>query len=123
MILFTQRIMQIGFDWDTDDISILLQAKLAKPLVGTARIIINSIHIKGDVSVVPVILIFILPNSSRLYSEKKKKKNTWEVVYIGFSFCCCGHLLARNSVHGNYNLSRKHSLEKCFRLSSPHLFS
>lgn len=28
---------------------IMLLAKLAKPLLGTARIVINSIHIKGDV--------------------------------------------------------------------------
>ncbi|CAK9167836.1 unnamed protein product [Ilex paraguariensis] len=41
-----QRIMRLGFDWDTTDLSILLLAKLAKPLMGTARIVINSIHIK-----------------------------------------------------------------------------
>lgn len=42
--------MRFGFDWDTTDMSIMLLAKLAKPLLGTARIVINSIHIKGDVS-------------------------------------------------------------------------
>lgn len=41
--------MQLGFDWDTNDISILLLAKLARPLLGTAKIVINSLHIKGDV--------------------------------------------------------------------------
>lgn len=41
--------MILGFDWDTSDMSILLQAKLSKPLYGTARIVINSLHIKGDV--------------------------------------------------------------------------
>ncbi|KAK9272187.1 hypothetical protein L1049_002558 [Liquidambar formosana] len=44
-----QRILHMGFDWDTNDLSIILLAKLAKPLVGTARIVINNIHIKGDV--------------------------------------------------------------------------
>lgn len=41
----------MGFDWDTSDMSILLQAKLAKPLYGTARIVINSLHIKGHVRI------------------------------------------------------------------------
>ena len=44
-----QKIMRLGFDWDTTDLSIMLLAKLAKPLLGTARIVINSLHIKGDV--------------------------------------------------------------------------
>lgn len=44
-----QRIAHLGFDWDTTDISIMLLAKLGKPLMGTARIVVNSIHIKGDV--------------------------------------------------------------------------
>ena len=44
-----QRFLQLGFDWDTNEMSILLLAKLAKPLIGTARIVINSLHIKGDV--------------------------------------------------------------------------
>lgn len=50
-----QRIMQLGFDWDTNDMSILLLAKLAKPLMGTARIVINSIHIKGDLLLMPIL--------------------------------------------------------------------
>ncbi|KAL6007485.1 hypothetical protein ACLOJK_032983 [Asimina triloba] len=49
-----QRFMRMGFDWDTNDMSIMLHAKLAKPL-GTARIIINSIHIKGDLFFMPII--------------------------------------------------------------------
>ncbi|GMQ11286.1 hypothetical protein CsSME_00053972 [Camellia sinensis var. sinensis] len=44
-----QRIMRLGFDWDSTDVNILLLAKLAKPLMGTARIVINSIHIEGEV--------------------------------------------------------------------------
>lgn len=47
----------MGFDWDTTEISIMLFAKLAKPLRGTARIVINSLHIKGDVCV--FILLFL----------------------------------------------------------------
>lgn len=39
----------MSFDWDTNEISILLLAKLARPFMGTARIIVNSLHIKGDV--------------------------------------------------------------------------
>lgn len=45
----------MGFDWDTSDMSIMLVAKLGKPLMGTARIVINSLHIKGDVREVPYI--------------------------------------------------------------------
>lgn len=50
-----QRVMQLGFDWDANDISILLLAKLAKPLLGTAKIVINSLHIKGDLLVMPIL--------------------------------------------------------------------
>ncbi|KAI9384384.1 hypothetical protein POPTR_012G056000v4 [Populus trichocarpa] len=50
-----QRIMHLGFDWDSKDMSILLLAKLAKPLMGTARIVINSLHIKGELLLMPVL--------------------------------------------------------------------
>ncbi|KAM7482995.1 hypothetical protein LguiB_007578 [Lonicera macranthoides] len=50
-----QRIMRLGFDWDTSEISIMLLAKLAKPLMGTARIVVNSLHIKGDLLLMPVL--------------------------------------------------------------------
>ncbi len=40
----------MGFEWDTNELSVLLAAKLARPLHGmAARIMINSLHIKGDV--------------------------------------------------------------------------
>ncbi|EXB56910.1 RasGAP-activating-like protein 1 [Morus notabilis] len=52
---FDQRIMRLGFDWDTNDMSILLLAKLAKPFLGTARIVINSLHLKGDLLLMPVL--------------------------------------------------------------------
>lgn len=47
--------MHLGFDWGTTDMSIMLLAKLAKPLMGTARIVINSMHIKGDLTLLPVL--------------------------------------------------------------------
>ncbi|KAG5536178.1 hypothetical protein RHGRI_023835 [Rhododendron griersonianum] len=50
-----QRIMHLGLDWDSTDINIMLLAKLAKPLMGTARIVINSIHIKGELLLMPVL--------------------------------------------------------------------
>ncbi|KAI8528684.1 hypothetical protein RHMOL_Rhmol12G0166700 [Rhododendron molle] len=50
-----QRIMRMGFDWDSTDVNLLLFAKLAKPLMGTARIVINSIHIKGELLMMPVL--------------------------------------------------------------------
>ncbi|XP_022994080.1 synaptotagmin-5-like isoform X2 [Cucurbita maxima] len=50
-----ERIMHLSFDWDTNEMSILLQAKLAKPLMGTARIVINSLHIKGDLVLMPIL--------------------------------------------------------------------
>lgn len=58
-----QRILRFGFNWDTTDISILLSAKLAKPLMGTARIVINNMHIKGDMLLMP-----ILDGRAALYS-------------------------------------------------------
>ncbi|CAJ2636985.1 unnamed protein product [Trifolium pratense] len=50
-----QRVMQLGFDWDTNEMSILILAKLSKPLMGTARIVINSLHIKGDLIFTPIL--------------------------------------------------------------------
>ncbi|XP_057952419.1 synaptotagmin-5 [Malania oleifera] len=50
-----QQVMHLGFDWDTTDMSIMLLAKLAKPLMGTARIVINSLHVKGDLLLMPIL--------------------------------------------------------------------
>lgn len=44
-----QKVMCLGFDWNSHEMSVMFLAKLAKPLIGTCRIVINSIHIKGDV--------------------------------------------------------------------------
>lgn len=48
--MLSQKVLQLGFDWDSNEMSVMLLAKLAKPLIGAARIVINQIHIKGDVS-------------------------------------------------------------------------
>lgn len=45
-----QPVLRMGFGWDTNEMSVMFSAKLGKPLAGTARIVINSVHIKGDVS-------------------------------------------------------------------------
>ncbi|KAK8521374.1 hypothetical protein V6N13_077483 [Hibiscus sabdariffa] len=50
-----QRVMRLGFDWDTTDLSIMLLAKVAKPFFGTAKIVINSLHIKGDILLMPIL--------------------------------------------------------------------
>lgn len=50
-----RKIMHMGFDWDTNDVSIKLLVKLAKPLLGTARIVVNSLHMKGDLLLMPVL--------------------------------------------------------------------
>ncbi|XVF09593.1 hypothetical protein REPUB_Repub07fG0107300 [Reevesia pubescens] len=50
-----QRVMRLGFDWDTTDITIMLLAKVAKPFFGTAKIVINSLHIKGDLLLMPIL--------------------------------------------------------------------
>ncbi|KAJ9550563.1 hypothetical protein OSB04_014608 [Centaurea solstitialis] len=49
-----QRFIRMGFDWDTTDISIMLLAKLAKPM-GTARIVVNNVHVKGDLILSPIL--------------------------------------------------------------------
>ncbi|KAB2054753.1 hypothetical protein ES319_A12G276100v1 [Gossypium barbadense] len=50
-----QQVMHLGFDWDTTDISIMLLAKVAKPFFGTAKIVINSLRIKGDLLLMPIL--------------------------------------------------------------------
>ncbi|CDO98425.1 unnamed protein product [Coffea canephora] len=50
-----QRILRFGFNWDATDMSIMLSVKLAKPLMGTARIVINNMHIKGDMLLMPIL--------------------------------------------------------------------
>jgi hypothetical protein len=57
-----QQVMTLGFDWDSKEMSVMFMAKLAKPLMGTARVIINSIHIKGDVCLLLSPLVMLLPS-------------------------------------------------------------
>lgn len=71
-----QLVMRLGFDWDVNDMSILLLAKLAKPLIGTARIVINSIQIKGDLLLRP-----ILDGQAVLYSFESTPE-----IRIGVAF-------------------------------------
>jgi hypothetical protein len=48
--------LHMGFEWDTKDMSLLLTAKLGGPLRGkVARIDINSLHIKGDLRILPIL--------------------------------------------------------------------
>jgi hypothetical protein len=58
----SQPVLHMGFEWDTNEMSVLLAAKLAGPLRGTsARVVINSIHIKGDVCLTfPFLLLLIV---------------------------------------------------------------
>ncbi|BAT72781.1 C2 and GRAM domain-containing protein [Vigna angularis] len=55
-----QRVLKLSFDWDTSEMRILMLAKLS---VGTARIVINNLHIKGELLVTP-----ILDGKALLYS-------------------------------------------------------
>ncbi|KAJ7294164.1 hypothetical protein O6H91_Y274600 [Diphasiastrum complanatum] len=51
-----QQVLHMGFEWDTNEMSLLLAAKLGVPFKGkVARIIINSIHIKGDIRLTPIL--------------------------------------------------------------------
>lgn len=47
--------MRLDFNWDTTDLSILLQAKLSMPFNRTARIVVNSLCIKGDILIRPIL--------------------------------------------------------------------
>ncbi|MQL77589.1 hypothetical protein Taro_010003 [Colocasia esculenta] len=71
-----QRVLRMGFTWDTNDMSIMLYAKLASPLIGTARIVINSIHIKGDLLLMP-----ILDGQALLYSFESSPEVRVGVVF------------------------------------------
>ncbi|PIA39770.1 hypothetical protein AQUCO_02600319v1 [Aquilegia coerulea] len=71
-----QRILSMGFEWDTNNVNILLLAKVAKPLVGTARIVINSLHLKGNLLFTP-----ILDGQAVLYSFESLPE-----VRIGIAF-------------------------------------
>ncbi|KQK02519.1 extended synaptotagmin-1 [Brachypodium distachyon] len=71
-----QQVMTLGFDWDSHEMSVMFLAKLANPLIGTARIVVNSIHIKGDLLLSP-----ILDGEAILYSFESTPE-----VRIGVAF-------------------------------------
>ncbi|CAO2174462.1 unnamed protein product [Urochloa humidicola] len=71
-----QQVMRLGFDWNSHEMSVMFLAKLAKPLIGTCRIVINSIHIKGDLLLSP-----ILDGEAILYSFESTPE-----VRIGVAF-------------------------------------
>lgn len=71
-----KRILQMGFEWDTNNVNIILLAKMARPLVGTARIGINSLRIKGELLLMP-----ILDGQAVLYSFDSPPE-----VKIGIAF-------------------------------------
>ncbi|KAL2630102.1 hypothetical protein R1flu_014788 [Riccia fluitans] len=51
-----QPVLHMGFDWDTNEMSVLLAAKFSGPLRGKmARIVVNSLHIKGDLRLIPIL--------------------------------------------------------------------
>lgn len=74
---YWQQVMRLGFDWDTNNISILLLAKLAKPLLGTARIVINSLHIKGDVCWANIFYSFFLSIFCSFFDLEEESEWTW----------------------------------------------
>lgn len=71
-----QQVMRLGFDWNSHEMSVMFLAKLAKPLIGACRIVINSIHIKGDLLLSP-----ILDGEAILYSFESTPE-----VRIGVAF-------------------------------------
>ncbi|ESW32372.1 hypothetical protein PHAVU_002G316700 [Phaseolus vulgaris] len=68
-----QRVLKLSFDWDTSEMNILMLAKLS---VGAAKIVINNLHIKGELLVTP-----ILDGNALLYSFSSTPE-----VRIGIAF-------------------------------------
>lgn len=50
-----EQALHLGFEWETNEMKMLLAAKLAGPFKGTARFVINSLHVKGDLRIVPIL--------------------------------------------------------------------
>ncbi|KAJ7538397.1 hypothetical protein O6H91_11G046200 [Diphasiastrum complanatum] len=72
-----QQILHMSFEWDTNEMSVLLAAKLGVPFKGkVARIVVNSIHIKGDIRIMP-----ILDGQALLYSFESTPE-----VRLGIAF-------------------------------------
>ncbi|KAJ1684909.1 hypothetical protein LUZ63_016299 [Rhynchospora breviuscula] len=73
-----QPVLRMGFGWDTNEMSVMFSAKFGKPLVGTARIVINSVHIKGDLLLRP-----ILDGQAVLYSFESAPEVRINVAFGG----------------------------------------
>ncbi|XP_049934628.1 synaptotagmin-5 isoform X2 [Nymphaea colorata] len=71
-----QQVLHMDFEWKTNNMCIMLDTKLAMPFLGTKQILINSIHIKGDLCVLP-----ILDGQAILYSFE-----TTPELSIGIAF-------------------------------------
>eukprot|EP00252_Welwitschia_mirabilis_P021688 TRINITY_DN5627_c0_g1_i1.p1 TRINITY_DN5627_c0_g1~~TRINITY_DN5627_c0_g1_i1.p1 ORF type:complete len:842 (-),score=186.13 TRINITY_DN5627_c0_g1_i1:179-2704(-) len=71
-----QPVLHMGFEWDTNEMSVLLAAKTSKPFRGMARIVIHGIHLKGDLQFIP-----ILDGQAILYSFESTPE-----VRIGIAF-------------------------------------
>eukprot|EP00250_Pteridium_aquilinum_P010520 c19447_g1_i1 orf=1765-3852(+) len=50
-----EQALHMGFEWETNEMKVVLAAKLAGPFKGMVRFIINSLIIKGDLRVVPIL--------------------------------------------------------------------
>ncbi|KAI5061768.1 hypothetical protein GOP47_0024273 [Adiantum capillus-veneris] len=50
-----EQAFHMGFEWETNEMKVLLAAKLAGPFKGTACFVIHSLHIKGDLRIVPLL--------------------------------------------------------------------
>lgn len=71
-----EQVLHTGFDWDTNEMSILLAVITAGPIKKRVLVVINSLHIKGDLRVVP-----ILDGHCLLYSFESAPE-----IRIGVSF-------------------------------------
>lgn len=71
-----EQALHMGFEWETNEMKVLLAAKLAGPFKGVARFVINSLHIKGDLRIVP-----ILDGQAFVYSFTSRPE-----VRIGLAF-------------------------------------
>ncbi|KAE8709674.1 heavy metal-associated isoprenylated plant protein 26-like [Hibiscus syriacus] len=77
--------MHLGFDWDTSDLSIMLLAKVAKPFFGTAKIVINSLHIKGDLLLMPILAKMMVEPRRQCFSLPAvdlRKQAVGGIVYV-----------------------------------------
>lgn len=75
-----EQVLHTGFEWDTNEMSILLAATLAGPINRSVRFVINSLHLEGDLRIVP-----ILGGHSVLYSFESTPEIRIGVAFGGAS--------------------------------------